>query len=58
MSAVHDATITLAVFRVIAVEQFHVDLEPLQQLVLETRDIDVTSVNMTSEHKSLLDIHV
>ena len=37
VSAVHDATITLAVFRIVTVEEFHVDLESLQQLVLATR---------------------
>ena len=58
MSAVHDATITLAVFRIVTVEEFHVDLESLQQLVLATRDIDVTSVNMTSQddYETTLDI--
>ena len=58
MSAVHDAPVTLAVFRVVAVEELHVDLESLQQLVLATRDIDVTSVNMTSQddYETTLDI--
>ena len=58
MSAVHDAPVTLTVLRVVAVEELHVDLESLQQLVLATRDIDVTSVNMTSQddYETTLDI--